>query len=355
MNSGVLVINQMSVSRRIVYLDILRSIAIISVVLMHASSMIQQSYSGNYSDFSYQFTNVFNSITRFAVPLFIMISGSLMLAKKTEYRDICSKVIHFMSVFVFWSLIYTIILIDLDAFRGYTFKGLVVNTIIDSVIGHFHFWYLFLISGIYLLIPILKVIADTNDIKKVFIIFVFVIGFLLPTLCLNTTIQSIIGTHVNDMSIGVLGGHLLYFLLGYWLKDCEFKSCKWIYIATIIAGIYTILISNIVPIVLGYEIPGLRGTCTPNVLVLTVGIFLLVRQKYKDTDNEVAAGISMILSKYSFGVYLIHMLVMNLIKPFCIIGNPVISLVALFLITLLISYLVVRVMYKNKWLKRVVS
>ena len=65
--------------KRIIYLDILRVIAIFAVVLMHASSEIQLQYELDVRSVPFFVANIFDTVTRFAVPLFLMISGRLMI------------------------------------------------------------------------------------------------------------------------------------------------------------------------------------------------------------------------------------------------------------------------------------
>jgi surface polysaccharide O-acyltransferase-like enzyme len=58
------------------YLDFLRFLAIFAVVLMHTSSRVCGT---DFASLNWQLCSFFDSITRFAVPLLLMISGSLFL------------------------------------------------------------------------------------------------------------------------------------------------------------------------------------------------------------------------------------------------------------------------------------
>lgn len=334
---------------RIAYLDVLRTFAILAVILMHASSAVQEHFAGDCNGINFQFANVFDSITRFAVPLFVMISGSLMLDKKLEYRDVLKKIIHFMILFLVWSLIYTVVLIDLKHYNEYSLVGLFTNTLVDTIIGHFHFWYLFLISGIYLLIPVFQKIKDSLEIKKVYIILNVIICFVLPTVCLNSTVDSLIGKHVRDMNIGMLGGYSLYFILGYWLKGYSAKSIRLVKIATTIAGLYTVIVSNVASAYLGYEVGSFRENLTPNVLILTVGLYLIVKEYIGfNNPNAKYRNFFPFMSQNSFGVYLVHMLIMNLVSPICMVKNAFLSLPLLFIFTTVVSYFITYIMTKIK-------
>ena len=69
-------------SRRIYYLDVLRVVACMAVVMIHASAP----YLGkDIGSFNFWVGNVLDSLSRVAVPLFVMISGALMLDEKYVY------------------------------------------------------------------------------------------------------------------------------------------------------------------------------------------------------------------------------------------------------------------------------
>ena len=68
---------------RVYYLDVLRVIACMAVVMIHASAP----YLGkDIGSFNFWVGNVLDSLSRIAVPLFVMISGALMLDERCAYR-----------------------------------------------------------------------------------------------------------------------------------------------------------------------------------------------------------------------------------------------------------------------------
>ena len=66
-----------AVTGMIHYLDCLRVVAIISVIIIHVSA--QNWYTTDVSSFAWQFFNLTDSLVRWAVPLFVMISGVVVL------------------------------------------------------------------------------------------------------------------------------------------------------------------------------------------------------------------------------------------------------------------------------------
>jgi surface polysaccharide O-acyltransferase-like enzyme len=93
------------------HLDILRIIAIFSVLLMHTAGHTSSFFQNSPQTFTYQFLSIFDTATRFAVPVFVMISGALfldsnkVLSTKKLYRK---NILRLVIAFFFWSLIYVL-------------------------------------------------------------------------------------------------------------------------------------------------------------------------------------------------------------------------------------------------------
>ncbi|MBR3027382.1 MAG: acyltransferase family protein [Bacteroidales bacterium] len=61
---------------RVLYLDILRIMAIIAVVMLHVSA---QRFYVSFPSYEWEVRMFFNSMVRWGVPIFVMISGALFL------------------------------------------------------------------------------------------------------------------------------------------------------------------------------------------------------------------------------------------------------------------------------------
>ena len=72
------------------WLDSLRALAIIGVIMIHISSpVVKMSYGGNM--IYWWIGNIINSSIRFAVPVFLMISGATMLNRKYKLGEFYKK------------------------------------------------------------------------------------------------------------------------------------------------------------------------------------------------------------------------------------------------------------------------
>ena len=94
----------MSISpNRIMYLDEVRSLAIMLVVIGHVSRLF------SYDFYSWLFCSGVFSLTRIGVPLFFTVSGSLLLTRKYEVKKFLEK--RFKRVFLpffFWIIVYIV-------------------------------------------------------------------------------------------------------------------------------------------------------------------------------------------------------------------------------------------------------
>ena len=89
-------------------LDITRIIAVLAVVMIHCSVGFLQDYPSNTNEFA--FGNLFDSLSRIGVPLFLMISGSLFLDENKEvtFKTILSKNIKSLAIIIIvWAIIYS--------------------------------------------------------------------------------------------------------------------------------------------------------------------------------------------------------------------------------------------------------
>lgn len=97
-----------NIPNRIYYLDVLRVIACLSVIMIHASARYVVY---DFGSINFWIANVLDSVSRVAVPLFVMISGALMLDERYSYstKKLSKHIIRMIIFFIFWSALYCII------------------------------------------------------------------------------------------------------------------------------------------------------------------------------------------------------------------------------------------------------
>ena len=164
---------------RTLYFDILRILATFAVIFLHSACA---SWDMDNFSFDWNVRNIYDSAVRWCVPVFVMISGALFLnpEKHISIKKLYTKnIVRIITAFFLWGTIYAAYNFFIN--NDHNLIGFVLNILY----GQFHFWFLFMIVGVYISIPILRQIAQNKTATKYFLIMAFVFTFILP-LALST-------------------------------------------------------------------------------------------------------------------------------------------------------------------------
>ena len=303
------------------YIDYLRAFATFAVIVLHVAA--ENWYTTSVYSLEWQTFNLYDSIVRWGVPIFTMISGALFLKRDIPLKTIYLKyVLRIFIAFVFWSLIYIILMAMTIDSNGVSFQF--VSPLITFLKGHYHMWYLLMISGLYICIPIFKKIVEDKNIMKYFLILSFVFTFVIPWLfdlvndfISNYAILNIVSAlnyNIGVMNLNLVLGFSFYFVLGYYISTIEIKkdARKIIYILSVLGFLLTILLDSYIAIRTNAPSGKYYGNFSINVLFEVLGIFVWFR--YHKFDNQKLNRIMAKLSIYSFGVYLVHVLILEKIN-----------------------------------------
>ena len=242
-----------------------------------------------------------------------MISGALFLEGNHSIEKILKKyVLRIMAAYIFWCVAYA-------AVNG-VMKGFDVRVFVnESIVGPYHLWYLLMISGVYLLIPFLKKITESEILMKYFMILGALFGIMIPHVVeLLDVFIPVLGTVaiklLDDMDFNFTLGYVVFFIVGYYINKFEIskKTRTFIYISGVLGFIATVVCSAGVSMLLG-EPREEFYTCN-SINVSLTGVALFTYGKYHMNNinmNDKAKKVVRILSKYSFGAYLVHVMVIE--------------------------------------------
>ena len=335
---------------RIIFFDRLRVVAAFAVIVLHCCA--QYFHTPLQAD-QWITINIYDSLTRWSVPIFFMISGALFLNpdKQIDIKKLYSKnILRIIIAFLFWSFIYAIPY--MLNHKGYS---LILS-------GPFHFWFLKTLIGLYIMIPIFKIIVSKKQIEEYFILISFIAGSLFCFTndfigTLNTYAQTRIGLIIGGIGIKHISVYCLYFVLGHYLTKYSIeKYTKYIYLASVISFILVPLLTHIHSCFSGEHIDLYYSNSNPLIVIESIAVYLFfmknASKQYK-TDTLILR-----LSKYSFGIFIVHILVMNILNK--VLGIVHFSLdyilyVPLYsLLTFIISGIIIAVLHKipfvNRWL-----
>lgn len=343
--------------KRIYSFDLIRVIAALAVVMIHLSV----SFVSEYPDDTIEFTlgNIFDSLSRIGVPLFFMVSGALMLNEKKTVT-ICSilkkNVLNIFLLLVIWSAIYAVLFYCVyPIMQG---QPIIIKDLIDTfVFGYIHMWYLFAAIGLYLVTPILRCFVKKDNSKMVLycIILSCLLVFLIPLLSVFSSqiaFLDYVKSYINKFSIGFLAGPVTYYLLGWYIVNVGF--CKHarlvLYVAGIISAILTIVITQANP----NEMSNTYSNTNILILIYSVATFDFIYNNYK--GNEKSNKLIKFLSDLSFGVYMMHIIVLHIITKmfFPYNGNAFVYIVLVWICIFLISCLLTYIANKIPIIKKLV-
>ena len=323
---------------RIFYYDALRAFAIIAVIICHLDHFFGPLTTP--AEIITQMT--FHDIGDIGVPIFLMISGALLLNR--DYPSLSDflkrRFARIVYPFIFW----IILILGQLYLHGYNSKFIWSVFIGEPSIT----WYFWTLIGIYLFIPVINSFVKEYGLKGV----EYFLAIWLLTIILNTFHSYPLWTYFD---LNMFAGFIGYPLLGYWLSKKKFaiserKMC--------ILGFITLIVSLAVFVYLGYSKLDFLSPRYLNITNMFMGVGMFVFIKYMDElnlfsrvkDNFIGKAI-ISLSLCSYGMYFSHVLVVKELSY----HNPGSNLLfpAMFAAIVFLSWLLPYVLSKIPYLKTV--
>ena len=334
------------------YFDYLRLFATFAVIVLHTSA--SNLYEINVNTFSWHVFNFFDSITRWCVPIFVMISGALFLSKDISIKKLYSKYIaRLLIAFLLWSAIYYF---AINSWHTIT----VEHAIIRIIAGHYHMWFILMIIGLYMCVPFIKSFITNTNYTKYYLLLSICFTSLIPTIILLfndffeatvTNITSVITETIDSSDLNTMFRYSIYFVLGYYLSKTQItpRHRKFIYILGLIGFISTIVLSTHCSSISQYACSKYYQYLRFNVLLESISVFTWFKHR-KHTSTKYYPLISR-LSKYSFGAYMVHVLVLEqfiyqTLHINTLSFNPILSIVSISITASIISFVISGIMHQ---------
>lgn len=344
--------------RRNTSLDILRILASFGVVVIHVCS----NYIGMYGVETVQFfwADFFDSLSRFSIPLFAMISGTVFLnpERNETLKDIwLQRILRVLFIYFLWSYLYyvyqSLFIWHFDCFH----QG-IVRTLTGIAYATNHLWYLGMLVGLYALTPVLKTwLAKATKKEVEYFLLLFFVFVIMQTTVTNLLESSLVDKFAVTFAFFDISGYVGYYVLGFYFTHFEIsnKMVKGIYMSIPIDIVVNIMVSVNMSEEKGFYSPGIYDSFGLFTFLEVSALFLAI-SRYKMHTNEKKAKVLSNISKDTFGVYLVHVMIINFVvndnmpKAF---SKSVFILpisLAVFLISLIISALLRRLPYIGKYI-----
>lgn len=340
--------------------DLLRIVSSVSVIIIHVSDSYILAFE-NLDIFGVYYTKhifvsvLYNVLSRFAVPCFLMLSGAVVLSNernknyryfyKKSFKNIGVQTIIFTLLYFAYSIIRAIMAIVLKI-RGTDVLWLSVKNLLLGK-PFYHMWYLYMLIGIYLLVPIIinfKHDIDEENFTKV------VWNFLIWG-CLSGWTSS----HLLKWDIGASICYLGYFMVGYEIRKVgslhknNIKGLGILFFGVIIELLLACL--SYLKIVEPYANNILNYIASEeplSPLVMVASLLIFAGFSMMDVNKDFGK-----LSTYTFLIYLIHAGVWDLCKRAMVLlgwfkrDNRMI-IPACIIIVFFISY-ICAILYEKLW------
>ncbi len=342
---------------RIVFIDWLRIAACFMVLLVHSCEMYYctSAPDGSSDWFTYVddeaqrlWVSIYDGFCRMAVPLFMIVSAYLLVPMRDGmsmvefYKRRAKRILPPFIIFLF---LYCIIpyLIGMVDFQTSINQMLRLPLNFPDVAGHL--WFIYPLLGLYLFIPIISPwLAKATAKEERIFLSLFAISTFIPFL--NKAFGFLWGECLwNKFDLlWYFSGFLGYLVLAHYIRvHIHWSTSK----RLIIGGLCTLI--GAIPTILGFYILVPPETyvytgdaeltwafCTPNVLLLTFGTFLLFTTIRM---NRVPKWL-LAISDLTYGIYLMHLLLLPSLAGWLIsLGiHPAITIPAIALATFLVCW-----------------
>lgn len=292
-------------------IDKLRAWAILGVVIIHVTS-----YFINVSEFSWLPVTLagLDIYAHFAVPLFVLLSGLVLGMKYTgnfSIKEFYNKRINKILIpYFIWSAVYI----------GFsTYKGL-INIIFKllSGSGAYHLWFFFLIVQLYFLFPFIRKLLKNHSIYFIFMILMLQIAY---SELLLTEFE---GKYVSLFLERLFLSYLFYFCFGIWIADNINKTENFLSKISLSVQVVILLVCILISYKFSYSwlahyndsLGMYKGSrFIENIVLPFVFLLIFINITYISAmiKSVRISNLLLLLSKYSFGIYLSHVLILKLL------------------------------------------
>ncbi len=337
------------------WINNLRLISMFAVIVLHTTSPLLFAIKGTPLR-DWITGDIYNALVRFAVPVFVMITGALSLNREYELSDFLKKRIgRLILPFIFWSLVYIgyrlyneEITFTMDIWADTKF---VLHQLISG--SYYHLWYVYELMGLYLVMPILsKFVQNATEQELIYFLVIWYITMLIGTPYLSKFNAAI--------DLHNFTGYMGYLVLGYYLTYKKFSYKALPLVAAIVFILFVILIAGGTYYLQfkDHQLKTFFYEPVGPVVAVFAASALLMAKYIKVQLNPKIKSVFDNASKYTLGIYLSHALVLNFFDLNDInyaMFSPLISIPLIALACFLLAWLLVYIMSKIPGVKYLVG
>jgi surface polysaccharide O-acyltransferase-like enzyme len=350
---------------RLLKYDVIRITAIFFVLLTHASGVLLFMFPDASTE-EFRIANIFNGLSRCCIPMLVMLSGALLLDEDRKfdtrlfYRKHLLPILYLLAGWLFFY----------GAFFTFILPSLKHETVSPGAFWKYvlllqgtrfpHLWYLYMLIGLYLIIPVLRLFVKREN--RNYVIGIILAGFIVQNIGSTAdvfTLQSNITVtgFLDNFMLFPVKGYVIYLLLGWLIVNYEPGRSQKIFLY--IVGSLSCVVSIVCTQLFFPAIPTIRAYMYSGNGVLQfftgLGMFVLLSDLCGKRKTESPRIIR--ISDLSFGVYIVHVAILELfaqvIMPYHRGWNIPAYIAVLTAIATGLPYLIVLGCSKVKYLKKI--
>ena len=268
-------------------IDIIRIFAFVFIVFLHTLNR----------EFGVDVWMGGYAIISIGVNLFIMISGYLLLDKTEEAIVFFKKrILNILPLFLVFNIIYI-----------YFGKIPIMPVLKGKTISASHFWYIYMILGLYLLTPWLQKVLKYAEKETLFVVFLWFLCNILNPYLRYFNLAEI------PFSNFPLTGFIGYYILGYFVKkyDNKVKRTSFILIIVIYAlgFLLSFLSTKYVLAVTGKRVSDFFDKNSLGTFIMTLSFFVFwCKFNFSKRDRIIK-----IVADSTYFAFLVHLIVLNFV------------------------------------------
>lgn len=289
--------------KRLPVLDLMRILGAAAVVMIHVSAMPAAAV--DTTNPTWWTANALNAASRWGDALIIMAAGAILLGRPADrdpFEFVRGRFMRLLPAVVFWSAFYLLL-------RGAT-VGLppARDVVVELLRGvpYYHLWFLYMMLGMYLAIPLLRALVNLPDVR---------LHYYLLGLCALLTPVEGLSRVVLDMShasfLGLFPIYFIYLVGGYLLYRDRPAIPVWV-LALVPCVCIVIEVLGVAVLYPSFGEPVFKLMYTnrgPLVMAATFCVFLLVLRLAEGEPSWLVAWHRRggeALTRVTLGVYVLH-------------------------------------------------
>lgn len=353
--------------KRYLSYDVIRIVALCMIVMVHVSAYMVIFFPAT-DKIEWTVGNIFNGLSRAGVPMFILLSGALLLnedksmdTKKFYKKNLLTMVFLAVGWVLAYGLFYAVLLPLIEGNPVY------LNNFIDFLISfkgseYPHLWYMLMVIGLYLMIPVLRLFVKRENKKYILgiIISAVIVQFGARTADFFTISSDMaVSTFLTKFHLEPVTGFVGYLLIGWYFNEYTLK--KGTRIVLYILGIAAFVISTLVVYFNITAIPQIRDYMYSelSLMALIYGCALFVFIQSLCAGKKTNSRLIAVMSDCTFGVYLFHVVVLEIFVRIILpyesfgLGKPLAYIAILYFVTLIVPFVVVKLTGHIKGVRKI--